>query len=531
MTKHVYGRGKFVAHPEYINYMEEIVAHQHYQGMPNSRNSEGRINWQVSSGKTTSFYKDYLARRDWWIKKADSLNLPGKNDENDRFTVAARLIHPTGYRVCRLCGERSNVGYFYFNHLFTRKLNLMYSPLAFEKGQSIGVLIRHLDERHFTDEEKPKILLAFFPERADAFEQFGYTVKAFEKTSHVRTRWLSPGFMGNPPDRLDGFHDYDLACRKANDPGRSDANMRTYNHDRRSFEWWAEGNWALADALYNSAGSGKCSVHGCKEVLDRVSPDHVGPLACGFKQLPLFSPTCQKHNSAKNRRFSLLDVGILLKYEATTGESVASWQVRSHWDKYKSIVQDDRQTKALSNSLRSLQDFYLRTLWEVARVGRVRLLASLLHPEFALQDFQFIGLDASNLTFERIHITQAQSMMRMRLAARTVRIAFEALSEYASKPSEKRKMVRADFDDNVESVNALLNTLSDGLDDEDIVWQAAIATSDEEAEIKIAKLLVQGAVPIRAGDLHARKLLMNLFDQVGTSASVDFSRYDDTFSV
>ena len=63
----------------------------------------------------------------------------------------------------------------------------------------------------------------------------------------------------------------------------------SYNHDRRSFEWWAEGNWALADALYNKAGPGYCHYPGCNKKLDRVSPDHVGPLACGFKQLP---PIC-----------------------------------------------------------------------------------------------------------------------------------------------------------------------------------------------------------------------------------------------
>jgi Alw26I/Eco31I/Esp3I family type II restriction endonuclease len=282
MSKHVYGRGKFVAHPEYIKYMEEIVAHPNYDGMPNSRSPEGRINWQVSSGKSTSFYKDYLARRDWWIKKADSLNLPGKNDENDRFTVAARLIHPSGYRVCRLCGERSNVGYFYFNHLFSRRLSLLFSPSKFEKGQAIKVLFEVFDAQNYSEEDKGKFLLEFFPERAHSFEVFEYSMQAFERACHIRSRWLSPGFMGNPPDRLDGFHDYDLSCRKANDPGRSDANMRTYNHDRRSFEWWAEGNWALADALYNSAGSGKCSVVGCEEILERVSPDHVGPLASGF---------------------------------------------------------------------------------------------------------------------------------------------------------------------------------------------------------------------------------------------------------
>ena len=204
-------------------------------------------------------------------------------------------------------------------------MNRALDTVHFQKGQSITAALEygqsHPDRRDTINQE----LVATFPERKDAFTKHGFTQDAFEQTRHLRSNFLSPGFMGNPPDRLDGFHDYDIHCRKTSDPGRSDDNMRSYNHDRRSFEWWAEGNWALADALYNSAGPGVCAVLGCTEHLSRVSPDHVGPLACGFKQLPLFTPTCQRHNSTKNRRFSVHDVTILIEYERRTNESVASW--------------------------------------------------------------------------------------------------------------------------------------------------------------------------------------------------------------
>lgn len=527
MEDHTYGRGKFVAHPEYIKYMQDIVKHPTYASMPNAVSPEGRVKWQVSSGKTTSFYEDYLARRDWWIQKADELGLPGTADEGDRFTVAARLIHPTGYRVCRLCGQRSNVGYFYLNALFAARLTATFVSGSFDRGDSITNLLEY-----FVTQKCPRAVVmmhlnALFPERAQAFAKFGPTVQAFEHSNSIRSRWLSPGFMGNPPDRLDGFHDYDLSCRKANDPGRSDDNMRTYNHDRRSFEWWAEGNWALADALFNSAGKGHCSVDGCEEPLERVSPDHVGPLACGFKQLPFFEPLCQKHNSAKNRRFSMSDVGLLLAYEQRSGQSVASWQVRAHWDKYKTQVKDDRQTKALSNSLRSLQDFYLRTLWAVKKAGRVRLLASLLHPEYAMQDFEFVGLDSATLRFEKVLARQNDSMMRKRLAARTVRIAFEALFEYVSKSEVKRKMVRSDFEVNETAVNALVSVLAASLDEEDMQWQQALHGSNHEVEGSITSLLAGGAVKERPTDLYGRSLLQKLFDDVGAAADIDFSRYED----
>lgn len=149
-----------------------------------------------------------------------------------------------------------------------------------------------------------KLILKTFPEKKDdiaLFDDEDYEA-FFAKTGHVRSTKLSPGYMGDCPHRLDGIHDYCLRCRKKNDPGRSDENMRTYNHDRRAFMWWAEGDWKIADALYNSAGPGTCV--NCGKTVKKISPDHVGPLACGFQQNSFFEPLCGRCNSAKNRRFT-----------------------------------------------------------------------------------------------------------------------------------------------------------------------------------------------------------------------------------
>lgn len=85
-----YGRGKFTAHKNYIKYMNFIATNPIYSSIPNAVSDDGKINWQVSSGKTTSFYKYYPARLDWWIKKADSLELPGTGKSDDRLSIAAR---------------------------------------------------------------------------------------------------------------------------------------------------------------------------------------------------------------------------------------------------------------------------------------------------------------------------------------------------------------------------------------------------------------------------------------------------------
>ncbi|MFC7422026.1 Alw26I/Eco31I/Esp3I family type II restriction endonuclease [Iodobacter arcticus] len=527
MGDHKYGRGKFETDPNYIAYMEMIVSHPNYAGMPNARSLDGRINWQVSSGKTTSFYKYYLERRAWWVAKADYLGLPGQDDENDRFTVAARIINPTGYRTCRLCGEDFNVGYFYLNVSFSKKLKKDFPDLDVAKEQPIDDVIEQMNQ--LADNALVENYFhTHFPERLEFFTKFGISKEAFEQSRHIRSYKLSPGFMGNPPDRLDGFHDYHGSCRKENDPGRFDENMRSYNHDRRSFEWWAEGNWALADTLYNKAGPGKCSTQGCERVLDKVSPDHVGPLACGFKQLPLFSPTCQNHNSAKNRRFSLGDVQILRNYERITGESVASWQVRAHWDKYKEFVTDDSQTKAFSNSLRSLQDMYLRTLWELYNSGNSRFIATILKPEYALEEFTFENLDAGNLTFTGVSSIKKITNLRKSLAARTVRIAFEALAEYASKLIERRKMVRSDFQDNQSLISSAVQIISAMRIAGDTAWNDALhsSLSADKKEQQIASLFLLHKVPQHETDEKCRTILQDVFDQIGKSAEIDFSRYE-----
>nr|AAM09641.1 restriction endonuclease [Hafnia alvei] len=527
MVTHKYGRGKFETNPKYIAYMRMIVTHPNYAGMPNAVSQDGRINWQVSSGKTTSFYTYYLERRAWWIAKADSLGLPGKSDENDRFTIAARIIHPTGYRTCRLCGEDFNVGYFYLNHAFCVKLKNDFPQLDVSKEQPIDDVIEQL--RQLVSEDTIEAyFLECFPERASFFTRFGVTKQAFEQSCYLRTYKLSPGFMGNPPDRLDGFHDYHGSCRKNNDPGRFDENMRSYSHDRRSFEWWAEGNWALADALYNKAGPGRCSIPNCGKMLEKISPDHIGPLACGFKQLPLFAPTCQNHNSAKNRRFTLNDVKILLNYETVTAESVASWQIRAHWDKYKNIVSDDYQTKAFSNSLRSLQDMYLRILWELYLNGNARFLATILKPEYALEQYHFENLDIGTLQFTGVYSDKKITNSRKSLAARTVRIAFEALTEYVSKPIERRKMVRSDYQENQALITHTVQKISSLRAASDNAWNEALhpLLGASEKEKRISALFLFHKVPQNETDTLCRELLQNMFDHIGRSAEIDFSRYE-----
>lgn len=526
VTSHRYGRGKFEAHAEYIEYMRMIVEHPNYSGMPNAIGTGGRINWQVSSGKSTSFYRDYLARKQWWTDKALEIGVDGAHSDKGSFTTVARIIHPTGYRPCRLCGKKFNVGYFYVNSLLAKKLKKSLPNYDVQKHESIANVITNLKLAH-TPPEVDLFFLTTFPERKPYFHTHGVEPSAFEASRHLSSSWLSPGFMGNPPDRLDGFHDYDVTCRKANDPGRSDENMRSYNHDRRTFEWWAEGNWAIADALYNSASSGICAVDGCGTKLKKVSPDHVGPLACGFKQMPFFEPTCQSHNSSKNRRFTHGDVLKLISYEETNNLSVASWQVQAHWDRWKRKIESDDHALALSNSMRSLQDMYMRVLHQLLDLGFHRLLATFLRPEYALLDVAFLDLDGSKLTFESVSVTTNASPLRLGQTGRVVRIAFEALRNYVEKPADQRKLARPDHLHNQTLIAQVLQSLPAPISVHDYQWKDAFNLPIEAPALEeiIRTMLVEGKAPADPLDSERKLKLTALFNEIGKQATVDFERY------
>jgi Alw26I/Eco31I/Esp3I family type II restriction endonuclease len=475
--------------------MKMIVNHPNFSGMPNAVGPDGRINWQVSSGKSTSFYKNYVARQEWWVAKADALHLPGVGNSEDRFTIAARLINPTGYRPCRLCGEERNVGYFYLSAHGVRALSPHGSGRTLSKWDSISEVLSQASDaarKHIGD---------LFPERAQGFGRWGVSVEAFENTNHIRTTLLSPGYMGNPPDRLDGFHDYCLYCRGKSDPGRSAENLRSYTQDRRAFEFWAEGNWALAQDLYNLAGEGFCRV--CGKHLARVSPDHVGPLACGFAQIPLFEPMCGPHNSSKQRRLTADDVQGLIAYELSTGMSSMSWYSRDFWDEAKAFTTDDADALALSNELRSRQDIYLRALEVLRRHGLYSFLRSLLSPESALEDHTFVGLNPANFTFSRITSRPDHSSYRQSLARRSVRIALESLIEYVGKPAERRKK-DADLDSQVEAalVAALGQQPQELVTDSDLAWSAVdVALAGrlhaDELDREVGKVLWHGSPDTR----------------------------------
>jgi 5-methylcytosine-specific restriction endonuclease McrA len=261
-----------------------------------------------------------------------------------------------------------------------------------------------------------------------------------DKLVSTESRKLSPGAMSNPPDRLDGFHTYNLCCRKTQDRGRFKDNLKTYGVDRRAIEHWSEGDWVAADLLMRLVGTGKCPQ--CGEVR-QLTADHVGPISLGFRHTPYFEAVCGPCNSAKNNRMRKADVKRLLSLEAV-GTEVTSWQAERIWDLVKFRVKDDPGALRLSKLMNVNQHQFLRLLLR-ARADAPDALLQFLSPQFAGERVEFIGLDSQTLEYERIEHRPRQATYAYSKAARLVRIAFEALDDYATKPKRNVQTIPQDL--------------------------------------------------------------------------------------
>ena len=493
-----YGRGVHQMNTNFIDYMHMIADHPHYSGLPGSINpNTGRVRWQTSNSPKTGLYEFYEERFQWWVDKADELGLPGEGKSDDRFVIAARLINPTQMRPCLFCGIEFNVGYLYLNKNLANRFRKAFGDDDFVKGQPIDEamsLANFLSPSTVED-----FILNLFPERKAAFQEFGVTARAFDKTVHIRSNWLTPGFMGNCPYRMDGLHDYANPCghRSSKDTGRHDANMRTYNHDRRAFEWWAGGDWNLADALYNSAGPGACEI--CQNEVPKVSPDHVGPLACGFKHTPYFAPLCRSCNSSKNRFMTHDDIKKLIEIESSTEESMASFHIQPYWDREKYKVSNDREAHDLSNRLRTVEDYYLRCLHRLLEAGFARHLVGIVDHKHAFWSIEFEGLDSSSLTFDSYEKIPNHSAGRRSLAARSVRIGFDSLVEYVQKDVDVRRLTAR----STSSITTRLDEIEQlarqrlGMTGEDRLWNRVALSSDDRniRDFEIGNLLTSWQHP------------------------------------
>lgn len=251
---------------------------------------------------------------------------------------------------------------------------------------------------------------------------------------------LSPGAMSDAPDRLDGFHSYNLCCRSKHDTGRHKSNLARYGEDRRAYENWAEGDWKAASWLMK-----EFQKHG-------ISPDHLGPISLGFRHAPKFRPLSRAANSARNNRMTLNDVKLLIKEEKK--ENAISAHSKYVWDLLKKRVGNDNDALKLSKLMRENMHCVLSIFSYLADRGyKDFLIKYFLHPEYADYSIKFEGFDPKTGFYKKMVKTEGTKKQYRNNAKRYIRISFESLKQYSLKKNRNlKKWLTDEIEDNLKEV-------------------------------------------------------------------------------
>lgn len=356
-------------HSNFLKYMEFIVNHPNYKGMPFLYKENGQIGWVVTRSSKLG-----LARLEWWDKKREKL---GIQKNGAWISKTARAIHPTGEKPCQICGKVMKLDYVYPN----------------------------------------------------------------------RRGGLSPGAMSNAPDRLDGYHSYNLCCRSKQDRGRHKSNLARYGEDRRAYENWAEGDWKAASWLMK-----EFQKHG-------VSADHLGPISLGFMHRPRFRSLSRSANSARNNRMTYEDIIALIEEEKN--EEIISAHSKALWDLLKNRVKNDTDALRFSKLMRENLHYILSIFAYIADKGYKDFLQKyFLHPEYSNYSVKFDGFDPKTGFYKEMVKTEGNKKQYRNNAARYIRISFESLLKYSTKMN--RNQGKWQTSEIKEKINKILNSLKIG---------------------------------------------------------------------
>ena len=446
MAKSGEKKGKKVSNPAFSKYKEFIASHPAYSGMPDLRYPDGRIQWETPSNRKSGEFKDSHDKRlQWWKNKAVEIGI--STTEDKWISKVAKRIHPTGIRPCPVCGKELEIRYAYLSKRFIKRVHL----LDFYNNDIEMTEITHILDfvTEFITEYKNHaihtlpILLSCkeapdIPKLSTLSEWLEWID---QKYIPLEPSMLGPGSMSNAPDRLDGFH-YNRCCRKKTDKGRSDANLASYSKDRRAFENWSDGNWITANMLMGYIKSNPalrqepCANFGdAHEHPLPCDADHIGPISLGFCHRPEFQLLCSPCNSAKNNRLYFSDVQHLIAVEST-GETVTTWSATPVWNLCKNKVTNAETALRLSKIMRDNRNIALMLLSKFMTSGECLFLLSLLNLQYADYQYQIIP-DSQEIYNHIVTVDFTYETSSLRYVTiqkrRKIRIAFESLSDYATK--------------------------------------------------------------------------------------------------
>lgn len=306
-------------HPNFVKYTEFIARHPNYRGLPIERGSDGSLNWVVAN-KNSDIRQ---GRIKWYEEKAKEL---GYKIESGVYAKVMREIHPTGEKVCQVCGKKMSIFYHYPTAHLLNRLEKEFG-MKFANTTHINEVWDELVKLGHKESDLAKFFLTYagLNQTVSSTVDKKHVIAMLEDISRNSGKAiLSPGAMSNFPDRFDGFHTYNLCCRSTQDTGRHPDNMKSYNRDRRAYEYWSDGNIHAANMFMNS------------QFFGGVSADHIGPISLGFVHDPRYlQPMGKGDNSAKRDRLTLVDIEKILRVESRTKIYPMSWYSSIVWEYIK----------------------------------------------------------------------------------------------------------------------------------------------------------------------------------------------------
>ena len=415
-------------HPQFLKYMEEIVNHPNYKGLPIKKKADGSYTW-IATAKSETGQK----RIHWCIQKAQELGLTKTEETYPGMYADVMLkIHPTKWKVCQICGKKMSLYYHYPNANFLKALNQKFGT-SFSDCDHISDIwdelinqgIRKNDIAAFLINKGKLNLDAQNSEKHEIIAALEHACRKGDK------KYLGPGAMSNFPDRYDGFHTYNRCCRSVQDKGRSKENLKSYTKDRRAYEYWSDGNIHAANQFMGSS------------FFNGISADHIGPISLGFVHDPRYlQPMSTGDNSSKRDRLQIIDIESIIETEQRTGIYPMSWQSRLIWEFIKAnySANPDKEPTVYRDALKQNMAnfmFILRTILEnCPNKGETFLVSAFLEPNFYTFKYSYTFNDRGEIIDKTDrHYTERNQYETDRYQ----RIAIQAIYDYNKKENRNNK--------------------------------------------------------------------------------------------
>lgn len=415
-------------HPNFITYMEKIINHPNYKGLPIIKRPDGSYDW-IATAKSEIGHQRII----WCINKAKELGLIDTNKAYPGMYADVMLeIHPTKWKVCQICGKEMSLYYHYPNANFLKSLNKRFNS-NFTDCDHIGDIWDKLISSGIKKVEIASFLISKGSLKLDSttatkeniIDALEYACRKGNK------KCLGPGAMSNFPDRYDGFHTYNRCCRATQDKGRSKENLKSYTKDRRAYEYWSDGNIHAANQFMGSS------------FFHDTSADHIGPISLGFVHDPRYlQPMPVGDNSSKRDRLQIIDIKSIIETERRTGVYPMSWQSKLIWEFIRSNYTKfpDKVSSVYRDTLKqNMANFMhiLRTILEnCPNHGEDFLVNTYLVPNYKYFKYSYKFNEKGEIISrgQRHHTDRSQYE-----TDRYRRIAIESVYDYSDKDNRNNK--------------------------------------------------------------------------------------------